>query len=149
MIHTARRRKREERRKKIGLNPKVNLNDGPTERPENSEKTTKFNQDEKLDLEMSSYSNIFCSTLLAIDKNFSGSMAAVGEILSVLFRKKTYIVSYDIGFKKDLYQSSCCDFFSARIVIVAYDRRLDFPQLFTDKYRTISNLTEFMSLHFR
>ena len=102
MIHTARRRKREERRKKIGLNPKVNLNDSPTETPEKSEKTTKFNQGEKLDLEKSSYSNIFCSTLLAIDKNFSGSMAAVGEILSVLFRKKkSYMVPYDIGFKKD------------------------------------------------
>lgn len=111
MIHTARRRKREERRKKIGLNPKVNLNDSPTETPEKSEKTTKFNQGEKLDLEKSSYSNIFCSTLLAIDKNFSGSMAAVGEILSVLFRKKSYLVPYDIGFKKDLYQSNCCDFF--------------------------------------
>ena len=85
MIHTARRRKREERRKKIGLNPKVNLNDAPIETPKNSEKTSKFNQDEKLDLEKSSYSNIFCSTLLAIDKNFSASMAAVGEILSVVF----------------------------------------------------------------
>ena len=90
MIHTARRRKREERRKKIGLNPKVNLNDAPIETPKNSEETSKFNQDEKLDLEKSSYSNIFCSTLLAIDKNFSASMAAVGEILSVVFhRKKT------------------------------------------------------------
>lgn len=88
MIHTARRRKREERRKKIGLNPKVNLNDASIETPKNSEKTSKFNQDEKLDLEKSSYSNIFCSTLLAIDKNFSASMAAVGEILSVVFHRK-------------------------------------------------------------
>ena len=103
MIHTARRRKREERRKKIGLNPKVNLNDSPTETPEKSEKTTKFNQGEKLDLEKSSYSNIFCSTLLAIDKNFSGSMAAVGEILSVLFRKKNLTWYHMISVLRKIY----------------------------------------------
>ena len=78
MIHTARRRKREERRKKIGLNSKINLNEEPPGKPK--DKDSKFNQDEKLDLEASTYSNIFGSTLLAIDKNFSGSMATIGWI---------------------------------------------------------------------
>jgi len=82
MFHTARRRKREERRRKIGLKGKVEISEGK------SAKSAKQQyKDEPLDLSKGSYGAIVCDCFLAADRAFSASMATVGEnhFLSFLF----------------------------------------------------------------
>merc|ERR1739838_1003823 len=86
MTHTARKRKREEKRRKIGLSsrPKIDDNDDP----EIKESKPKYKQEE-INLENSETKNVFFLTLLAADKAFSASMASVSKssrFLCLLFQ---------------------------------------------------------------
>lgn len=87
MIHTSRRRKREERRKRIGLSPHVTNQSRRDSREQSSEQSTpahSYNHDEQLNLSASSYTSIITNCLLAADRSFSASMATVGTNFATL-----------------------------------------------------------------
>jgi membrane-associated phospholipid phosphatase len=87
MFKTSRRRRREDRRKKIGLSSRVKLDESREDGPKSSRQKN-HNYDSKLDLSASSYSSVVFSFFLAVDKSFSASMASVGEnffILRIVF----------------------------------------------------------------
>ena len=73
MTHTARKRKREEKRRKIGLSGKVRLDDD--EEDEVKVKKEKKYKQEEINLEHSEIKNVTLLTILAADKAFSASMA--------------------------------------------------------------------------
>merc|ERR1712131_437417 len=73
--HTARRRKREERRKKLGLPRRPNIeHQDSQEKPEEKTDKSKY-KDEQINLSHSEVKNVTLLTLLAADKAFSASMA--------------------------------------------------------------------------
>merc|ERR1712021_32599 len=80
MTHTARKRKREQRRRKIGLSGKVRLDgddDGDIDDGVRLAKE-KYKQEE-INLEHSQFKNVTLLTILASDKAFSASMATDSE----------------------------------------------------------------------
>jgi len=92
--HTARRRKREERRKKLGLPRRPNIeHQDSQEKPDEKTDKSKY-KDEQINLSHSEVKNVTFLTLLAADKAFSASMATVGassKFLNFLFQSCEFV----------------------------------------------------------
>merc|ERR1711892_175545 len=80
MTHTARKRKREQKRRKIGLSGKVRLDEDVYGDVDDGVRVAKEKyKQEEINLEHSQVKNVTLLTILAADKAFSASMATVSQ----------------------------------------------------------------------
>jgi len=84
MTHTARKRKREQKRRKIGLSGKVRLDEDVDGDIDDGVRVAKEKyKQEEINLEHSQFKNVTLLTILAADKAFSASMATGVGLLTL------------------------------------------------------------------